>query len=87
MPLNFSLVELLLGAERSSTLPAKVATIGGAPTPVLFPGLTPTLGLYQVNVQLPAGVTPGSAVPVVVTATDPETDTTALSNTVTIVVQ
>ncbi len=64
------------------------ATIGGVPTPVSFSGLTPTLaGLYQVNVQLPQGVTPGSAVPVVVTATNQDTGATAQSNTVTIVVQ
>jgi uncharacterized protein (TIGR03437 family) len=62
--------------------------IGGVNAPVLFSGLTATLAaLYQVNVQVPSGVTPGSAVPVVITATDPPTGETALSNTVTIVVQ
>src|SRR6185312_114791 len=63
--------------------------IGGVSAPtVQFSGLTPTLtALYQVNVQMPGGVTPGSAVPVVVTATDPTTGATAASNTVTIAVQ
>ena len=46
------------------------ATLGGVSVPVTFSGLTPTLvGLYQVNVQVPAGVPVGSAVPLVITAT------------------
>lgn len=44
------------------------ATIGGVSAPVQFAGLTPGLvGLYQVNVQIPAGVTPGSEVALVIT--------------------
>jgi uncharacterized protein (TIGR03437 family) len=40
-------------------------TIGGVPATVLFAGLTPGyVGLYQVNVMMPAGVAPGSNVPV-----------------------
>jgi uncharacterized protein (TIGR03437 family) len=42
------------------------ATVGGINAPVHFAGLAPGfVGLYQVNVQIPAGVTPGSAVPLV----------------------
>jgi uncharacterized protein (TIGR03437 family) len=42
-------------------------TIGGIPATVLFAGLTPGyVGLYQVNVMMPAGVTPGTQVPVTV---------------------
>jgi uncharacterized protein (TIGR03437 family) len=44
-------------------------TIGGLPAEVLFAGLTPTqVGLYQVNVKLPSGLTPGPRVPLVVSA-------------------
>ncbi len=51
----------------SVTTPVTV-TIGGKTAAVAFAGLTPTLvGLYQVNVIVPAGITPGDAVPVVLT--------------------
>jgi len=64
------------------------ATIGGVNAPVVFAGLTPTLvALYQVNVQVPAGVPTGNAVPLVVTVTDPATGATYQSNTVTIAIQ
>ena len=61
------------------------ATIGGVNAPVLFAGLTPTFaGLYQVNLQVPAGVTAGQRV---LTASDPQSGATAKSNSVTIAVQ
>jgi uncharacterized protein (TIGR03437 family) len=50
-----------------NTLDPVTLTIGGVDTQVLFAGLTPGLtGLYQINVVVPTGVTPGSQVPVVV---------------------
>jgi uncharacterized protein (TIGR03437 family) len=61
-----------LGAPAPGSPPANVTTpvqvtIGGQSGTVQFAGLTPGLvGLYQVNVVVPAGVTPGSAVPVVI---------------------
>jgi uncharacterized protein (TIGR03437 family) len=61
------------GAASPSSPPAQTqasvtVSIGGQNANVAFAGLTPTLvGLYQVNVTMPAGVTPGSAVPVLLT--------------------
>jgi adhesin/invasin len=52
-------------AKISSTI---TATIGGKPAPVTFAGLTPGYaGLYQVNLTVPQGITPGPSVPVVLT--------------------
>ena len=54
-------------ASASHTLPVTV-TIGGIDAPVVFQGLAPNfVGLYQVNVVVPAGVAPGDAVPLVLT--------------------
>ncbi len=56
------------------------ATVGGQPAPVQFAGMTPGLvGLYQVNVQIPAGVTPGPAVPLVLTQSGVPSNTVTLS--------
>ena len=44
------------------------ASIGGVFTPVLFAGLTPGfVGLYQVNLTIPANVTPSDTTPLVLT--------------------
>jgi uncharacterized protein (TIGR03437 family) len=52
-------------------------TIGGQPAPVLFSGVGPGYnGLYQVDVQIPSNITPGSDVPLVISiggATDSAT--------------
>jgi uncharacterized protein (TIGR03437 family) len=46
------------------TVATPAVTIGGQAAPVLFSGLVPgTAGLYQVNVQIPAGVAAGDDVP------------------------
>jgi len=65
---------------RTTTNPT--VTVGGVNAPVLFSGLVPgTVGEYQVNVQVPAGVAAGQAVPVVLSIGG------ASSNTVTIAVK
>jgi uncharacterized protein (TIGR03437 family) len=52
-------------------LPVSV-TIGGSPANVMYAGAAPAevAGLEQLNVEVPAGIAPGSAVPVVVTVGD-----------------
>jgi len=63
---------------RQTTNPVGVS-IGGAQATVLFAALSPQfVGVYQLNVVLPGGVTPGAAVPVQVqvdsaTSADPAT--------------
>ncbi len=58
------------GLLASAPLPAPNAhvsvTIGGLPCPTNFAGAAPGLvsGLLQINAQVPAGVAPGSAVPI-----------------------
>jgi uncharacterized protein (TIGR03437 family) len=64
---------------------AKVVTavqvmIGGQPAVVHYAGLTPGfVGLYQVNVQIPSGVTPGSAVPLVLSQDGVPSNTVTLT--------
>ena len=66
----------------ASVVNSVTATIGGVPAVVAFAGLTPGfVGLYQVNVEIPADAEPGSAVPLVLTQNG------VLSNTVTIAVE
>jgi uncharacterized protein (TIGR03437 family) len=65
----------------SETIPPTV-TIGDVPATILFSGLAPTfVGLYQINVQVPAAVAPGNAVPLIVSIGG------ATANAVTIAVQ
>ncbi|MBZ5595662.1 MAG: hypothetical protein LAP39_25770 [Acidobacteriia bacterium] len=55
-------------ADPLSRTVTPVVTIGGLPAQVMFSGLTPGYaGLYQVNAVVPAGVTPGDDVPLVLT--------------------
>ena len=64
----------------TTTIPT--VTIGGVAAQVGFSGLTPgAVGLYQVNVQVPAGARTGDAVPVILSIGG------ATSNAATIAVQ
>jgi uncharacterized protein (TIGR03437 family) len=56
-----------------------MATIGGVDATVIYAGNTPgaTDGLQQFNLQIPAGVTAGTAVPIVLTVNGTPTQTTA----------
>jgi uncharacterized protein (TIGR03437 family) len=52
----------------AQTTTTPVVTIGGVPAKIIFSGLAPGyVGLNQVNVEVPAGITPGDAVPLVLT--------------------
>lgn len=51
------------------TVNAVSLTIGGVPVGISFAGLSPDVpGLYYVRAIMPAGIAPGSAVPVVLSA-------------------
>lgn len=73
-----------LGAPSAEPLARVVfpvtATLGGAPGTVSFAGLAPGFaGLYQVNVQIPSGVAPGTAVPLVLFQNGVASNTTTLA--------
>jgi uncharacterized protein (TIGR03437 family) len=52
----------------SQTVTPVTVTVGGQTATVTFAGLAPgSIGEYQVNVQIPSGVTPGDSVPVILT--------------------
>jgi uncharacterized protein (TIGR03437 family) len=51
--------------RRDTTAPVRVR-IGGMDAPVVFAGLSPEfVGVFQINATIPAGVTPGNLVPLV----------------------
>jgi uncharacterized protein (TIGR03437 family) len=57
------------GSPAAKTFSPVTVSIGGQSATVAFAGLTPTYaGLYQVNVTVPEGITPGPSVPVIITA-------------------
>ena len=57
-----------VSAPLASTVTSPTVTIGGLPAGVSFSGLAPgSVGLYQVDVQIPGDAAPGDAVPVELT--------------------
>ncbi len=55
------------GDDLATVASPVTVTIGGQPADLLYAGTAPTLaGVMQINVRVPAGIKPGSAVPVVV---------------------
>jgi uncharacterized protein (TIGR03437 family) len=62
------------------TVQKPAVTVGGVATPLLFSGIAPGYaGLYQVNVQVPGGVTPGDDVPVVVSMPNGVSDSATIA--------
>ena len=63
-----SVTPIPTNASQLLTIPNVTATVGGLPATVNFAGSAPGLvtGVFQVNVTIPAGVTPGGAVPVTI---------------------
>jgi uncharacterized protein (TIGR03437 family) len=58
------------------TVETPSVTIGGIPAVVLYSGLAPGFaGLYQINLQIPASVPAGDAVPVEILAANGQSDT------------
>jgi uncharacterized protein (TIGR03437 family) len=52
---------------RRDTVQQPTVLIGGVEAPVVFSGLSPEfVGVFQINATVPAGVTPGDTVPLVI---------------------
>lgn len=55
------------GSPLYETIATPIVTIGGVPVPVQFSGIAPGFaGLYQVNVQVPAGIPASDDVPITI---------------------
>ncbi len=62
------------------TLAKVTATVGGVPAEVTYSGLSPSyIGLYQVNLVIPADAKPGAAVPLVIEAAGLPSNTVTLA--------
>ena len=67
------------GSVLYQTVQKPTVTIGGVATPVLFSGIAPGYaGLYQINVQVPGGVTPGDDVPIAVSMPNGASDSATI---------
>jgi uncharacterized protein (TIGR03437 family) len=62
------------------TVQQPIVTIGGAPAQVQFSGIAPGFaGLYQVNVQIPAGIQTGNDVPITIGMPGSSIDTATIA--------
>jgi len=72
--------EAALASPLARVVTPVTVAIGGQPAVVQFAGLTPGfVGLYQVNVQIPSGVTPGASVPLVISQDGVPSNTVTLA--------
>jgi uncharacterized protein (TIGR03437 family) len=68
------------GSVLYQTVQKPAVTVGGVATPLLFSGIAPGYaGLYQVNVQVPGGITPGDDVPIVVSMPNGASDSVTIA--------
>lgn len=68
------------GSPLFATLVTPTATIGGVPATVQFSGLAPGyVGLWQLNIVIPANAPTGSAVPLIVSVNGKPSNTTTLA--------
>ena len=68
------------GSVLYQTVQKPAVTIGGVATPVLFSGIAPGFaGLYQINVQVPAGITQGDDVPIAVSMPNGVSDSATIA--------
>lgn len=68
------------GSVLYKTVATPVVTVGGVPATILYSRLAPGFpGECQVDIQVPAGVTPGDDVPVTITMPGSATDTVTIS--------
>jgi uncharacterized protein (TIGR03437 family) len=68
------------GSVLYKTVQNPAVTVGGVATPVQFSGIAPGFsGLYQVNVQVPGGITPGDDVPIVVSMPNGVSDSVTIA--------
>ncbi|MEO8027714.1 MAG: hypothetical protein ABI823_14625, partial [Bryobacteraceae bacterium] len=79
-PLPSGTIAPVDGSTLYTTTQKPVVTVGGVRTEVLFSGITPgNAGLYQINIVVPNGVSPGDNVPIVVTMPDGSNDTVTVA--------
>jgi uncharacterized protein (TIGR03437 family) len=70
------------GSVLYKTIETPVVKIGGVPADVSFSGIAPgNAGQYQINVQVPSGVTPGDDVTLQITMPDGSVDTVTIAIT------